>query len=64
MKYFRELPLPHDRIDQFILLAIDGEEFLYIPPIPSDARSGITSRNPFVLSLSSIVFSIIWDRTS
>lgn len=63
MKYFKEIPLPADRFAQFIFIAVDGEEFVYIPPLPAETRSGITSKNPFVLSLTSIVFSIIWERT-
>jgi|SRR5271157_783368 len=64
LKYIKQLSLPADRIDQFIMVYIDDEEFMYIPPLPASVRSGFTTRNPFVLSLCSIVFSIFWDRTS
>jgi sugar-specific transcriptional regulator TrmB len=64
MRYLREIPLPADRIDKFIMVSVDDEEFMYIPPIPYQTKSGITSRNPFVLSLSSVIFSIIRDHTS
>lgn len=64
LKYFEGFPLPPDRLDKFLLVAVDNEEFMYIPPIPGPVRSGMTSRNPFVLALMSTVFHIIWDRTA
>jgi predicted DNA-binding transcriptional regulator len=63
MKYITKLPISGNQLTQFILVVIDNEEFLYIPPIPSDTRSGIASRNPFVLSLVSIAFGAIWEHT-
>lgn len=64
LKYFEGFPLPPDRIDKFLLVAVDGEEFMYIPPIPGPVPSGMTSHNEFVLALMNTVFHIIWDRTS
>lgn len=64
LKYLRQLNFPAEGIDQFIMVYIDDEEFMYIPPLPASVRSGFTTRNPFGLSLCSIVFSIFWDRTS
>lgn len=64
LKYFQGFPLPPDRYDKFLLVAADNEEFMYIPPIPGPVRSGITSRNQFVLSLVNTVFRVVWDRTS
>lgn len=63
LKYFASFPLPPDRIDRFLLVGIDGEEFMYIPPIPGPVPSGITSRNQFVLALIDTIFRILWDRT-
>jgi len=64
MKYFQGVPLPPDRFDKFHLVAVDNEEFMYIPPIPDVVSSGLTSRNKFVLALASTVFHVFWDRTS
>lgn len=63
-KYFRDFPLTPDLYNKFLMVAIDNDEFMYIPPIPVAVRSGMTSRNPFVMALVSTVFHIIWDRTS
>ncbi|BAI60329.1 putative TrmB family transcriptional regulator [Methanocella paludicola SANAE] len=64
LKYFEAFPLPPDRIDKFLLVAADNQEFMYIPPIPGPIPSGMTSRNQFVLALMNTVFHILWDRTS
>jgi HTH-type transcriptional regulator, sugar sensing transcriptional regulator len=64
LKYFEGFPLPPDKFDRFLLVAVDNEEFMYIPPIPGPVRSGMTSRNDFVIALMSTIFHIIWDRTS
>ncbi len=64
VKYFQGFPLPPGRIDKLLLVAADGEEFMYIPPIPGPVPSGLTSSNQFVLALVSTVFRIFWDRTS
>jgi sugar-specific transcriptional regulator TrmB len=62
--YFQGFPFPPDIYERFLLVAIDNEEFMYIPPIPVSVGSGLTSRNPFVMALVYTVFHIIWDRTS
>jgi sugar-specific transcriptional regulator TrmB len=64
MKYFHNIPLPPDRFDKFLFIAVDNDEFMYIPPIPGGVGSGMTSRNKFVLALASTVFHVFWDRTS
>lgn len=63
MKYIVRLPISGDQLKQFMVVVIDDEEFLYIPPIPSETRTGIASRSPFVMSLVSIVFGVIWEHT-
>jgi hypothetical protein len=64
LKYFESFPLPPDRMDKFLLVGVDGEEFMYIAPIPGPVPSGMTSRNQFVLALVNTIFHIFWDRTS
>jgi len=54
---------PPEDLSRLILVLRDDEEFLYIPPIPAPAPSGLTSRNPFIIALGNMIFSIIWDRT-
>ena len=63
LKYFEGFPLPPDKFDKFLLVAVDNEEFMYIPPLPGPVKSGITSSNPFVLALVSTVFHVFWDRS-
>jgi sugar-specific transcriptional regulator TrmB len=55
-------PIPPENWTKFILVMVDGEEFMYIPPFPGPARSGLTSRNTFVISLANMVFSTMWER--
>jgi predicted transcriptional regulator len=54
---------PPEDISRLILILRDSEEFLYIPPLPASVPSGLTSRNPFIIALGNMMFSIIWDRT-
>jgi hypothetical protein len=63
MKHLARLPISGNQLKQFLLVVADDKEFVYIPPIPSATRSGLTSKNPFVMSLVSIVFSVAWERT-
>jgi sugar-specific transcriptional regulator TrmB len=64
LKYFQDFPLTPDLYNRFLLVSVDNEEFMYIPPISPAIGSGMTSRNPFVLGLVNTVFHIVWDRTS
>ncbi len=64
LKYFQGFPLTPDLYDRFLLVSVDNEEFMYIPPVSPTIGSGMTSRSPFVLMLVNTVFHIIWDRTS
>lgn len=54
---------PPEDVSRLILVLRDYEEFLYIPPIPATTPSGLTSKNPFIIALAGMLFSIIWDRT-
>jgi len=63
MKYLANLPVKGDQLTSFILAMADEEEFMYIPPLPTIPKSGLTSKNPFVLSLANMVFSAVWEHT-
>jgi hypothetical protein len=54
---------PPEDISRLILVLRDNEEFLYIPPLPASTPSGLTSKNPFIIALGNMIYSIIWDRT-
>ncbi|MCD1294685.1 TrmB family transcriptional regulator [Methanocella sp. CWC-04] len=62
-KYISNLPIPMENYKKFLMILIDSEEFIYIPPMPATVRSGITSRNPFIIGLISLVFQALLDRT-
>jgi predicted DNA-binding transcriptional regulator len=62
-KYFTQLPIDGDQLRQFLIIMVDDEEFIYIPPIPSATRTGLTSRNPFILSIGNIIFGAAWEHT-
>jgi predicted DNA-binding transcriptional regulator len=64
LMYFQGFPLPSDSYDKILFACMDGQEFMYIPPLPGPVSSGMTSRNEFVLALANTVYRIIWDRTS
>jgi sugar-specific transcriptional regulator TrmB len=63
LKYISKVPASMEQIKNIILIFVDDEEFMYIPPIPGIAKSGITSKNPFVLGIVMTAFSVIWDNT-
>ena len=63
MKYFAQLPIKGEQLKQFLVIIIDDEEFMYIPPIPSATRSGLTSRNPFILAIASLIYGAVWEHT-
>lgn len=62
MKYFPQLPIQGDQATSFILIMVDGREFMYVPPLPG-TKSGLATGNSFVLSLAVMVFGIIWEHT-
>ena len=63
MKYFAQLPISGDQLKQFLVIMIDDDEFLYIPPIPSATRSGLMSRNPFILAIGNLIYGAVWENT-
>ncbi len=62
-KYLANLPLPPQQYSKSIFVFIDEEEFMYVPPYPGKTKSGITSKNPYLIGLVSILSSAIWERT-
>lgn len=61
-KYFLDYPLNAEQISKLILVTIDDDEFLYIPPFIG-TKSGVTSKNPHFIGLLSLVFNAVWDHT-
>lgn len=62
-KYLVNLPLPPEQYSKFILILIDDEEFMYVPPYPGMTKSGITSKNPYLIGFISILFGAVWEYT-
>ncbi len=62
LKNFSRLPVQPENLARIIMVLVDDEEFLYIPPVPGMTMSGLTSRNPFVSSLADMVFKTLWER--
>lgn len=62
-KYFTEIPLPPEQYSKFILISIDNNEFMYIPPFPGNTKSGVTSKNPYLIVLVGILFGVVWEHT-
>jgi sugar-specific transcriptional regulator TrmB len=62
-KYLANLPLPPQQYSKSIFVFIDDDEFMYVPPYPGKTKSGITSRNPYLIGLVSILSSAVWEHT-
>ncbi len=62
-KYLANLPLPHQQYSKSIFIFIDDEEFMYVPPYPGKTKSGITSKNPYLIGLVSILADAVWEHT-
>ena len=60
---FTQLPVSPDQIQHALGVLADDKEMMWIPPVPDTVMTGLTSKNPMAVSLMSIVFSIIWERT-
>lgn len=54
--------IPPDNWTKFLFVMIDDEEFVYIPPFPAQTRSGMTSRNPFVIALATLLLDVFSER--
>ncbi|HML05285.1 MAG TPA: helix-turn-helix domain-containing protein [Methanobacterium sp.] len=62
-KYLVNLPLPPQQYSKFIFVLIDDEEFMYVPPYPGKTKSGITSRNPYLIRLVDLLYGAVWEHT-
>jgi len=62
-KYLVNLPLPPEQYSKSIFVFIDDGEFMYVPPYPGKTKSGITSKNPYLIGLVSILSSAVWEHT-
>jgi HTH-type transcriptional regulator, sugar sensing transcriptional regulator len=63
-RYFMNLSLPPEQYSKFILVYIDDNEFMYIPPFPGTTQSGITSKNPYTVAMVGIIFGAVWEHTA
>jgi sugar-specific transcriptional regulator TrmB len=61
---FALLPVSPDQVRHALGVLADDNEMMWIPPVPDTVMTGLTSKNPMAVSLMSIVFGIIWERTS
>jgi sugar-specific transcriptional regulator TrmB len=63
-KYLNKLPLPPEQYSKYIFIHIDDNEFMYVPPYPEDTKPGITSKNPYLVRVMSIIFDAVFEHTS
>ncbi|CAJ36500.1 putative transcription regulator (TrmB family) [Methanocella arvoryzae MRE50] len=56
------LPMPSSNLTRLVLMAVDDDRFMYVPPLPSQNRSGITTSNPMINALAQMVFQTLWER--
>jgi sugar-specific transcriptional regulator TrmB len=63
-KYLAKLPLPPEQHSKYIFILIDDNEFMYVPPYPEDTKPGITSKNPYLIRVMSIIFDAVFEHTS
>ncbi len=63
-KYLVNLPLLPAQFSKFIFVLIDDEEFMYVPPYPGKTKSGITSKNPYLINLVNMLYGAVWEHSS
>lgn len=61
--YLDSLPLPPEQYSNSIFIFIDDKEFMYVPPYPGKTKSGITSKNPYLIGLVNILAGAVWEHT-
>ena len=61
---FAQMPWSPDLFQHALGVLADDQEMMWIPPVPGTVMTGLTSKNPMAVSLMSIVFSIVWERTT
>jgi sugar-specific transcriptional regulator TrmB len=62
-KHFSRPPVPLENLPRLIVIMADEDNMMYIPPFPSKTMSGIITRNPFFLSLASMIYGIAWEHS-
>lgn len=62
-KYLDSLPLPPEQYAKSIFIFIDNNEFMFVPPYPGNTKSGVTSKNPYLIGLVNIIAGAIWEHT-
>jgi sugar-specific transcriptional regulator TrmB len=62
-KYLDRHALSFEEYSKFILVSVDDEEYMYVPSFPGKTKSGITSKNPYLISLVNVIFDAIWEHT-
>ncbi len=60
---FAQLPITPAMFQHALGVLADDGEMMWIPPVPGTEMTGLTSKNPVVVALMSIIFSTIWERT-
>lgn len=63
-KYFSSAALlsPEQR-SELILIYIDDDEFMYVPPFPEKTKPGVFSKNPYLVNMVNTIFGAVWDHT-
>ncbi len=61
--YLMDLPVPPKQLSRLILVVVDDEEFMYIPPIPGNIQSGITSKNFFTVKFINLIFNAFYEHS-
>ncbi|OPY25753.1 MAG: Sugar-specific transcriptional regulator TrmB [Methanocella sp. PtaU1.Bin125] len=61
---FAHLPLTPGAFKRALGVLADDNEMMWIPPVPDTVMTGLTSKNPMVVALMSIIFSTVWERTT
>ncbi|WP_424358547.1 TrmB family transcriptional regulator [Methanocella sp. MCL-LM] len=56
------LPIPPVNITRLLLVVVDDDTFMYVPPLPVQNRSGITTGSPLVNMLAQTAFQTFWER--
>jgi len=61
---FVQLPIPPEAFRRALGVLADEKEMMWIPPVPGTVMTGLTSENPVIVALMSLIFSTIWERTT
>lgn len=62
-EYFEKNTLPSEQYSEFTLVLIDDEEMMYVPAFPENTKSGVTSKNPYLINMVNLIFGAVWEHT-